>query len=103
MGNLLAYSGIVTKLRAMEAKLLKPENFEEIASLQSVPDVVNYLRENSSYAYVLDLLDESRLHRGDIEKILTRQLYHEYSKIYRFCGLKQREFLSLYVKRYDKN
>ena len=101
MGNLLAYSGIVTKLRAMEAKLLKPENFEEIASLQSVPDVVNYLRENSSYAYVLDLLDESRLHRGDIEKILTRQLYHEYSKIYRFCGLKQREFLSLYVKRYE--
>ena len=32
MGNLLAYSGIVTKLRAMEAKLLKPEDFEEIAS-----------------------------------------------------------------------
>ena len=30
MGNLLAYSGIVTKLRAMEAKLLKPEDFEEI-------------------------------------------------------------------------
>ena len=58
MGNLLAYSGIVTKLRAMEAKLLKPEDFEEIASLQSVPDAVNYLRENSSYAYVLNLLDE---------------------------------------------
>lgn len=101
MGNLLAYSGIVTKLRAMEARLLTPENFEEIASLQSVLDVVAYLRENSSYAYVLDLLDESKLHRGDIEKILTRQLYHEYSKIYRFCGLKQREFLSLYVKRYE--
>lgn len=101
MGNLLAYSGIVTKLKAMEARLLKPENYEEIASLQSVLDVVAYLRENSSYAYVLNLLDESKLHRGDIEKILTRQLYHEYSKIYRFCGLKQREFLSLYVKRYE--
>ena len=101
MGNLLAYSGIVTKLKAMEARLLTTENFEEIASLQSVPDAVNYLRDNSSYAYVLNLLDESRLHRGDIEKILTRQLYHEYSKIYRFCGLKQREFLSLYVKRYE--
>lgn len=101
MGNLLAYSGIVTKLRAMEAKLLKPEDFEEIASLRSVIDVVAYLRENSSYAYVLNLLDESRLHRGDIEKILTRQLYHEYSKIYRFCGMKQREFLSLYVRRYE--
>lgn len=101
MGNLLKYSGIVTKLRAMEAKLLKPENFEEIANLHSVPEVVTYLKENSSYTFVLENLDESRLHRGDIEKILIEQLYHDYAKIYRFCGLEQRKFLMLYVKRYE--
>ena len=49
MGTLLSYSGIVTKVRAMEAKLLRPENFEEIANLHSVPEVVSYLKENSSY------------------------------------------------------
>lgn len=101
MGNLLKYSGIVTKLRAMEAKLLKPENFEEIANLHSVPEVVTYLKENSSYTFILEDLDESRLHRGDIEKILIGQLYYDYAKIYRFCGLKQRKFLMLYVKRYE--
>ena len=101
MGNLLKYSGIVTKLRAMEAKLLKPENFEEIANLHSVPEVVTYLKENSSYTFVLENLDESRLHRGDIEKILIEQLYYDYAKIYRFCGLEQRKFLMLYVKRYE--
>lgn len=101
MGNLLKYSGIVTKLRAMEAKLLKPENFEEIANLHSVPEVVSYLKENSSYTFVLDDLDESRLHRGDIEKVLIGQLYYDYARIYRFCGLEQRKFLRLYVKRYE--
>lgn len=101
MGNLLQYSGIVTKLRAMEAKLLKPENFEEIAALHNVPEVVSYLKENSFYTYVLDDLDESRLHRGDIEKVLIGQLYYDYAKIYRFCGLEQRRFLELYVKRYE--
>ena len=40
MGNLLAYSGIVTKLHAMEAKLLTDENFHEIAALHTVPEVV---------------------------------------------------------------
>ena len=45
MGTLLSYSGIVTKVRAMEAKLLRPENFEEIANLHSVPEVVSYLKE----------------------------------------------------------
>ena len=101
MGNLLKYSGIVTKLRAMEAKLLKPENFEEIANLHSVPEVVTYLKENTSYTFILEDLDESRLHRGDIEKILIEQLYYDYAKIYRFCGLEQRKFLMLYVKRYE--
>ena len=36
MGNLLEYSGIVTKTRAMEAKLLTPAQFEEIASLHNL-------------------------------------------------------------------
>lgn len=101
MGNLLKYSGIVTKLRAMEAKLLNQENFEEIAALHNVPEVVSYLKENSSYTFVLDNLDEDRLHRGDIEKILIGQLFYDYSKIYRFCGQEQRKFLQFYVKRYE--
>ena len=42
MGNLLAYSGIVTKVRAMEGKLLTPGQFEKIAGLGSVPEIVEY-------------------------------------------------------------
>ncbi len=101
MGNLLVYSGIVTKIRAMEARLLKPANFEEIANLHSVPEVVTYLKENSSYSDVLEEIDEARLHRGDIEKLLVQSLYRDYTKIYRFCSLEQREFLKLYLKRYE--
>lgn len=101
MGTLLNYSGIVTKIRAMEARLLNDQDFAEIANLHTVPEVVSYLRENSSYGYVLNLLEESQLHRGDIEKILTRQLYYDYSKIYKFCSLSQRRFLKLYIKRYE--
>lgn len=101
MGNLLAYSGIVTKVRAMGARLLKPEQFEEIANLHNVPEVVSYLRENSSYGYILETLDESKIHRGDIEKVLSQSLYDDYTRIYRFCGLEQRKFLALYLKRYE--
>ena len=49
MGNLLAYSGIVTKLRAMEAKLLTKEQFDEIMVMSSVPEVVSYLIQNTVY------------------------------------------------------
>ena len=64
MGNLLEYSGIITKLRAMEARLLTDEQFEEISALTSVTELVSYLNTNSSYQDVLQDMDETMLHRG---------------------------------------
>lgn len=43
MGNLLAYSGIVTKVRAMQAKLLTDEDFQNIAAFHTVTEVAAYL------------------------------------------------------------
>ena len=101
MGNLLEYSGIVTKIRAMEAKLLKPEQFVEIANLGNVPAIADYLKKNTAYADVLETLTEDQIHRGNIEKVLTQSLYHDYTKIYRFCGQKQRRFMQLIMKNYE--
>jgi len=101
MGDVLNYSGVVTKIRAMQSKLLKPEQFEEIANLHSVPEVVSYLKEKTSYTGILETLDEDHLHRGDIEKIMVQTLYDDFSKIYSFCGLEQRKFLKLYLRHYE--
>lgn len=101
MGNLLEYSGIVTKVRAMQANLLKPEQYEEIAELHNVTEVVSYLKNLPAYHDYLSDMDEALLHRGDIEKILVQSLYGDYTKLYRFSGLEQRRFLKLYIKRYE--
>lgn len=101
MGNLLAYSGIVTKLRAMEAKLLTDEDFIQLSAFRTVPDVVQYLKAHSSYASILNQLDEQHLDRGSVEKILIQGLYNEYSKIYSFCNMQQRKFMKLFRKHYE--
>lgn len=101
MGNLLVYSGIVTKIRAMEAKLLKPGQYEEIAALHTVPELFSYLKAHSSYADVLEEIDGDKLHRGDIEKVLIQSLYKDYEKLYRFASIALRRFLKLYLKRYE--
>lgn len=94
---------MVTKIHAMRAKLLKPQQFEEIAGLHNVTEVVSYLKELPAYADFLADIDETKLHRGDIEKILIQSLYRDYSKLYRFSSLEQRKFLKLYLKRYEIN
>lgn len=84
MGNLLAYSGIVTKVRAMQAKLLTDEDFQNIAAFHTVTEVAAYLKEHPGYRNVLADMDENRLHRGEIEKLLVQSLYSDYTRLYRF-------------------
>ena len=61
--GLLAYSGITTKVRAMESRLLKPEQFQELAEQEDVWSAADYLKEQPAYAEVLGL-DDTKLHCG---------------------------------------
>ena len=50
MGNLLSYSGISTKIRAMQSKLTTEEQLLEILQLSDVPQVIAYLKRTPEYA-----------------------------------------------------
>ena len=43
MGSLIAYSGITTKVKAMERWRISDSQFEEMGLLESVPEAVEYL------------------------------------------------------------
>ncbi|MCI5648806.1 MAG: V0D/AC39 family V-type ATPase subunit [Fusicatenibacter sp.] len=101
MSGLLSYSGLTTKIRAMQSHLLNDQNFREIVELESVPSAVSYLKQQKAYATLFDGCDESMLHRGQIEKMLRLTVYRDFSKLYRFSNVKQRKFLELYFKRYE--
>ena len=100
MKGLMSYSGIVTKLRAMQAKLLTESDYDTIAGLGSVPEAIEYLKGKPAYAEYMNQIDASLYHRGNIEKILYQSLYNDYTKIFRFAGMEQKKFLNLYWKRY---
>lgn len=101
MGNLMLYSGIVTKIRAMQSKLLTRQDFEDIAGLKSVPEAIEYLKGKPAYSQYITEMDSSLYHRGSVEKILYQSLFDDYSKIFRFAGIRQKKFLKLYWKRYE--
>lgn len=101
MGNVMAYSGIVTKVRAMQAKLLTDQDFVDIAGLRSVPEIVEYLKGKPAYTEALNRMDATLYHRRNIEKVLAQSLYADYSRIYRFAGVKQKQFLKGFWKRYE--
>ena len=44
MSGLLAYSGIATKVKSMQSKLLSEDKLREMAALENVPEALEYLK-----------------------------------------------------------
>lgn len=99
--DVMRYSGIVTKVAAMRAKLLKPQDYEQLASMNTVTDIIEYLKQTKSYGKFITQMDESLYHRGNIEKVLIQSLYDDYTRLYRFADMQQKDFLKTFMKRYE--
>lgn len=99
--SLLTYSGITTKVRAMESHLISDSQFREMANLEDVRSAAEYLRQQHAYADIFTDLDDTKLHRGYIEQLLTLSKYRDFTKLYRFSNLSQRKFLDLYFMHYE--
>jgi V/A-type H+-transporting ATPase subunit C len=96
-----SYTAIVTKLKAMQAKLLTEKDYETIAGLRNVPEVVAFLRERPAYRDFISQMDESLFHRRSVEKLLILSLYNDYTKLYKFAGMEQKKYLLSYLKWYE--
>ena len=101
MKGLLSYSGLTTKIRAMESRFLRDSDFREIVELESVPQAVSYLKQKPSYEPIFGAEDENELHRAQIERMLRQSIYGDFTKLYRFANVQQRQFLTVYFKRYE--
>lgn len=101
MGSLLSYSGLSTKIRAMQSKLMSEQQYKEIAQLGSVIQIVAYLKKQPGFSDLWADLDENSLHRGDVEKLLVHTIHQNFTKLYRFANPEQRRFMDLYFKRYE--
>ena len=101
MGTLLSYSAIAAKLRAMQSRLIGEEQLREILQLENVNQVMAYLKKTPGYEGYFSEIDETRIHRGDMEKLLRQTVFLDFVKLYRFSDKEQKAFLELYAKKYD--
>lgn len=103
MKILLSYSGIITKIRAMEKNFLHKDDYEKIANVETISGFVAFLKNHPGYQQLFHDLDENVIHRGQAEGIFIYGLYRDFVKIYRFANIEQRKALDLRFFRYEVN
>ena len=57
MGTLLSYSGLSTKIRAMQSQLMTKKQYQEISQMESVSQIVAYLKKQPGFARLWADLD----------------------------------------------
>lgn len=99
--SLLTYSGITTKVRAMQSHLICDRQFREMANLEDVRSAAEYLQKQPAYIHIFSNLEDYQLHRGYLEQLLTLSKYRDFTKLYHFSNLPQRKFLDFYFMHYE--
>jgi len=103
MGNSLTYGGIITKVKSMSSHLAGKDDYENISHLESTADFINFLRRIPSYEQIFKDVNETTIHRGEIEELFNQSLYMDYVKIYQFATNEQRTALKIDLLRYEIN
>lgn len=101
MGSIFKYSGLTTKVRAMRSGLINYEQYEKIAQLGTVSEMVEFLKKTKGYGEIFKGIEATDMHRGNMEKLMLCAKYRDYEKIYRFANMEQRRYMSLYFIKYE--
>ncbi len=96
--NILPYLYINARVRAKEARLVKPEIIDEMINCDSIAEIASIL-ENSEYAFAMQglVLDSSE----SIEDVLTRQTAAIYSEIAKMLPAKVYKVFSFLQQQWD--
>lgn len=96
--RILPYLYVIARIRAKEARLLKPETLEQMVNTSSVAEIASIL-ENSEYALAMQgLVMESA---ESIEELLIRQIADIYSEIVSMLPRKMQQVFSYLKQQWD--
>lgn len=75
---------VLGKTLAKYGKRLKPFHYKDLLALNSVAEVVDYLRSRTAYSDVLSKIRSSDIHRAEIEQILRKRRFEEIAELCRY-------------------
>jgi V/A-type H+/Na+-transporting ATPase subunit C len=99
MGSVIRFAAVNTKIRVMESKFLKQEQYMKLISCKDYLEAIKYLKEGTVYSEILSSYKIEGIHRGKLETILKRSYMNNFYKLrYYFHGDYKRLFNILFIR-----
>ncbi|HCB99804.1 MAG TPA: hypothetical protein DEP42_01065 [Ruminococcaceae bacterium] len=94
-------TALATKIHAMYGKRLTRAHYLELIHKQSVPEIAAYLKQQTFYADLLHDVNESSVHRGQLESVLRQAIYQDYMRMLGYINPNERKFYRYFFVRME--
>ncbi len=75
---------VSAKVRAMYGKRISKQDYKNLISCSTVTDVAIYLKNNTAYGDELSDINEREVHRGQLENLIKKKLFHDLETLCRY-------------------
>lgn len=90
---------VLSKARAMYGKRLTVQNYNDLLNCQSVSEVASYLKNNTVYGKILSGIEETDIHRGQLEAKLRQKMMEDYASLCHFEITVGEHFSQYFIER----
>ena len=97
MLNSFTNKAILAKARAMYGNRLTEDDYSEMLRKRSVSELAAYLKGTANYADALQNINETDVHRGQLEAVLRRDLFNRYTRLCRYENARSSEDFFFYI------
>lgn len=101
MGNVRRFAAINTKVRILSGNLLKDEDYKKLLRKKNVKEVVEYLKENTSYNKIFENIDINKLEVDTLELLLKKNIVKQYEKLIHYFADEYRKLFKILLMRYE--
>lgn len=95
----MASNATVAKIRALHGRMLTRENYREMLTKRSVPEIAEYLSSTPRYKNTLKDIDPMTVHRGFLERLLKKDNFDTYQRLCQFQQLDKVPFFDFLTER----
>ncbi len=98
-----SFSGkaIMAKAKAMYGRRLTPDDYSQMLRKRTVADLAAYLKNETGYGECLKSIQETAIHRGQLENVLRRDLFQRYLRLIRYDSSRGFGFYSYAIMRME--
>jgi V/A-type H+-transporting ATPase subunit C len=95
------YLAINTKFHTRKKALLSPKRWEQLLSMETVPQVITFLRKQYGYSDLIGAESIDKMHRGDLEVLLGHYTVLEIERMLYYFSGSYKEFFKILLMEYE--